>query len=157
MNRLFPSRLLPCFVRLCSLLAAVALCASASAQSLATRRLIDDAKKTQVPACEAAVKEKAGVPIPVEVDFASLGDNSTHFLSLKDLLQGVQDGIGAVTKDSAGKEAVAAKVKKIVLTRDEKGYGANFKDGVLTLKASFVSNFSSPLAEKIEKTLEAAL
>lgn len=153
MNKITSSFPVSRFILLVSLLGAVALATSASAQNLATRRLIDDAKKNQVPPCEAIINEKAGVAIPVEVDFASLGDNPTHFLSLKDLLQGVSDGITAVTKDSAGKEAVAAKVKKIVLIRDEKGYGADFKDGVLTLKASFVSNFASSLAEKVEAKL----
>ena len=138
-----------------ALLAALAL--PASAQNLATRRLIDAAKKDQVPKCEAAIKEKTGAAIPVEVNFASFGDNETHFLSLKDVLQGVSDGFAEVAKDAAGKEAVAAKVKKVTLTRDEKGYGAEFKDGVLMLKASFVSNFASPMADKVKSTLEAAL
>ena len=144
------------FSLLLSLVAALALPLTAPAQNLAMRRLIDDAKKTDVPACEQAVKEKAGVAIPVEVDFASL-DSPDRFLSLKDLLQGISDGIGDVTKDKVGKDAVAAKVKKIVLTRDEQGYSASFKDGVLTCKASFISNFSSSMQDKIKATLEESL
>ncbi len=149
-------RLLARFVLVCSLLAAVALPLTAPAQNLAMRRLIEDAKNTDVPACEQAVKEKAGVAIPVEVDFASL-DNPDRFLSLKDLLQGISDGIGEVAKDKAGKDAVATKVRKIVLTRDEKGYDASFKDGVLTCRASFASNYAESMAGKIKATLEESL
>lgn len=157
MTTLLPTPVVSRLALAVALFAAALLPVSAPAQNLATRRLIEEAKKTQIPACEAAIKEKTGTAIPVEVDFASFGDNETHFLSLKDVLQGVSDGIATVAKDAAGKEAVAAKVKKITLTKDEKGYAASFKDGTLALKASFVSNFASPMADKIKSTLEEAL
>ncbi len=120
---------------LCSLLLLTPLPAPAArAQGLATRRLIETAKTEHVAPAEKAVAEKTGAKIPIEVDFATLGDDAATFDSLRITLNRLVSAFEEETRDKLGKDAVAAKVKKVTIAR-AKGDAAELKDGTLAIGA----------------------
>ena len=131
----------------------------ARAQSLATRRLIETAKTDQIPEIERAIAEKTGAKIPVEVDFASLGDEAATFDSLRVTFNRVVSALEEQARDKLGKEAVAAKVKRVAIARakDLKEDAAELKDGTLSLRSQLTDSSTLTVGGVISAALEKGL
>lgn len=146
--------------------------AQQTALGLSDRRALQAYQEKIYPAQQAAIHKAAGVELPIEVRWDTLalpgqGDSysddgfwtNIYFVPL-------EQALSQVTSDSMGKQAVRAKLKKIVVIFEEAtapatAYenGVGFEDGVLTLNFRPYSNVddTSRRAEAIRKKLEAKL
>jgi hypothetical protein len=146
--------------------------AQQKALGLSDRRALQAYQEKIYPAQQAAIHKAAGVELPIEVRWDALAQpgqgesysddgfwTNIYFVPL-------EQALSQVTSDSMGKQAVRAKLKKVVVTYEEAtapatAYenGVIFEDGVLTLNFRPFSNIdeTSRRAEAIRKKLEAKL
>ena len=116
--------------------------------TLAQRRVVQDFETNHFPALKARIDEAAGTSLPVEVNWDSLAEPGEERLYVESwtqiyfepLIAALQD----LAKDDAGRDAMKAGVKKIVI-QNVKGcaYGdcwAALDNGVLTLDHKSVEN-----------------
>jgi hypothetical protein len=147
-----------------------ALCvASVQAEpSLAERRAITAYQQNTFPAYQKQIQAAVGFALALDVKWNSIAtpgeaDNygkdeywtKVYFIPLKDAL-------AAVASDDMGKQALAAKLKSVVITYNDKGdRGAVFENGVLTLNyRPYADVDETPIKERtkqIQTVLENAL
>jgi hypothetical protein len=136
------------------------------------RRALQAYQEKVYPAQQAAIYKAAGIELPIDVRWETLalpGEGESYsdegfwtniyFVPL-------ERALSQVTSDSMGKQAVRAKLKKVVVTFEKAtapatAYedGVRFEDGILTLNFRPFSNMDeiSRRAEAIRKKLEAKL
>lgn len=146
--------------------------AAAQELGLAERRAIKNYQDAVYPGIKQQIDAAAGMPVPVEVawdkiaipgkaaDFAEPGFwTDIYFTPLVNALK-------SITADDMGKQALAAKLKKIVITHDSatapaSNYdnGVAFKDGTFTINFHPYSNASDvkQRSDAMQKALEKAL
>ncbi|GHU23903.1 hypothetical protein FACS189488_07420 [Betaproteobacteria bacterium] len=158
---------------LVTLVASVGIVSSAMAEpSLTERRAITAYEQGAYAGLLKDIQSAAGFAVPVEVNWASIalpGQSESYgnedfwtniyFVPLKTAL-------AAVASDDIGKQAVKAKLKKIVIHYDAAtapssayGNGISFKNGTLTLNFTPYTNAGDlePRASAIQKELESGL
>lgn len=147
-----------------------ALCAGAvqAEPSLVERRAITAYQQNTFPAYQKQIQAAAGFALALDVQWNAIARpgeaenygkdeywTKVYFIPLKDAL-------AAVASDAMGKQALAAKLKRVVITNDDNGdRGAVFGNGVLTLNYPPYANVDeTPVkerAKKIQTALEEAL
>jgi ABC-type Na+ efflux pump permease subunit len=140
--------------------------------SLSERRAITAYEQGAYAVLLKDIQAAAGFAVPVEVNWASIAlpDQSASYAN-DDFWSNVffvplKKALAAAAVDDMGKQAVKAKLKKIVIhydaaTAPASAYadGVSFKDGALTLNFAPYTNAGDiePRANAIQKVLEAGL
>jgi hypothetical protein len=129
-------------------------------------------QKSIFPAQQAAIHKAAGFEVPIDVRWDAIAapdegesySDENYWTNI--FFVPLAQALSEVTSDSAAKQAVRDKLKKIVVTYDKEtapalAYekGVKFEDGVLTLNFRPFSNTSdvAPRMQAIRKKLEAKL
>jgi hypothetical protein len=156
-----------------ALVTSVGVVSSAMAEpSLTERRAITTYEQGAYAGLLKEIQTAAGFAVPVEVNWASIAlpDQSASYGN-EDFWTNIffvplKTGLAAVASDDIGKQAVKAKLKKIVIhydaaTAPSSAYanGISFKNGTLTLNFAPYTNAGDiePRANAIQKALEAGL
>jgi hypothetical protein len=114
---------------------------------LAERRAVKSYQENIYPGHQRAIEEAAGFAVPIEVDWASLGeegyahmyDEAFSAVYFQPLIAALSD----IARDDLGKEALREGLKKIEI-RNREGYygdsGFSFEGGVLRIDHQPVTN-----------------
>jgi hypothetical protein len=120
---------------------------------------------TIFPAQQAAIRKGAGFEVPIEVHWDAIaergdgGSYSDEGYWTKIIFMPLAQALSEVTRDSAGKQGVRDKLKKIVVTYDQataalgstSEEGVKFDDGVLTLNfRPFIVLSEREIAKRVE-------
>ncbi len=104
---------------------------------LAERRRLKELRESVVPARQKELAAAAGVPLTLTVAWESLAEDTNPIMRLDEYcFQRVVDAFKDVCRDELGKEAVAAKVKRVHVinsTNSSWSETCQLQDGVLTL------------------------
>jgi hypothetical protein len=139
---------------------------------LAERRAIKTFQDSKLPALQEALVAAAGKPVEIQIDWekiAVVGESDRYAEDgywVNVFFLPTTNALSSITADEMGKEALGAKLTRIVFTFDEdtapaSNYpnGVSFEEGVLTLNFRPGSNEGdiTPRMEAIVSTLEPKL
>ena len=131
----------------------------ALAQSFDPQRELEKARKETFPRSARAIEEATDVKLTFEVDAASFGSDEKAWSNLYIVANRVVGALSEVGKDQVGKDAIAAHIKKVLITRPAAGViedSIDLKDGTLTVKTSATDLAVSLLQGIITRSLEKA-
>jgi hypothetical protein len=138
---------------------ALLLHSSATAQSFDPQRELEKARKETFPRSAKAIEEATDVKLTLEVDAASFGSDEKAWSNLYIVANRVVGALSEVGKDQVGKDAIAANIKRVVITKPAAGVledSIELKDGTLTVKSSATDLAVSLLQGIITRSLEKA-
>jgi hypothetical protein len=123
---------------------------------LAERRAIKEYQDTKFPEIKKGIETAAGFAVPIEVNWEQIAKPGQANAYKEDIYWGttifkpLTKGLASVAADKMGKEALKAKLKKIVIIHNEKtAPSANFPNG-LTFAAGVLTINWTPYANTDE-------